>query len=55
VYAAIEGLEYSEIAEMLGIPVGTVKTLIFRGKRILKDQIEAALKPGDKSRTSDAM
>jgi RNA polymerase sigma-70 factor (ECF subfamily) len=55
VYAAIEGLDYSEIAEMLGIPIGTVKTLIFRGKRMLKDQLKAALKSGHKSRASDAL
>jgi RNA polymerase sigma-70 factor (ECF subfamily) len=39
VYAAIEGLDYPTIARMLGIPVGTVKTLIFRGKRMLKMEI----------------
>jgi RNA polymerase sigma-70 factor, ECF subfamily len=39
VYAAIDGLDYPTIARMLGIPVGTVKTLIFRGKRMLKMEI----------------
>ena len=33
VYAAIDGLDYPTIAAMLGVPLGTVKTLIFRGKR----------------------
>jgi RNA polymerase sigma-70 factor (ECF subfamily) len=55
VYAAIDGLDYPAIAEMLGIPLGTVKTLIFRGKSMLKNQIEAALKSRRQSRTSDAM
>lgn len=49
VYAAIDGLDYPAIAAMLGIPLGTVKTLVFRGKRMLKDEISAAL---EHSRTS---
>jgi RNA polymerase sigma-70 factor (ECF subfamily) len=40
VYAAIDGLDYETIAAMLGIPVGTVKTFIFRGKHMLKEQIQ---------------
>jgi RNA polymerase sigma-70 factor, ECF subfamily len=39
VYAAIEELDYATIAAMLDVPVGTVKTLIFRGKRMLKEMI----------------
>ena len=42
VYAAIDGLDYPTIAAMLGVPVGTVKTLIFRGKRMLKEHIGEA-------------
>ncbi len=42
VYAAIDGLDYPTIAAMLGMPVGTIKTLIFRGKRMLKEQIGEA-------------
>jgi RNA polymerase sigma-70 factor, ECF subfamily len=42
VYAAIEGLDYPTIAAMLGVPIGTVKTLVFRGKRMLKEQISEA-------------
>jgi RNA polymerase sigma-70 factor (ECF subfamily) len=45
-YAAIDGLDYPTIAAMLGVPVGTVKTLVFRGKRMLKDQIVATLRRG---------
>jgi RNA polymerase sigma-70 factor (ECF subfamily) len=41
-YAAIDGLDYATIAEMLGHPVGTVKTLVFRGKQMLRERIEAA-------------
>jgi RNA polymerase sigma-70 factor (ECF subfamily) len=36
VYAAIAGLDYATIAEMLRLPVGTVKTHVFRGKQLLK-------------------
>jgi RNA polymerase sigma-70 factor, ECF subfamily len=43
VYAAIEGLDYPTIAVMLGVTVGAVKTLVFRGKRMLKDELSDAL------------
>ena len=43
VYAAIDGLDYSTIATMLGVPVGTVKTLVFRAKLLLKRHIGDAL------------
>ena len=36
VYAAIAGLDYATIGEMLRLPVGTVKTHVFRGKQLLK-------------------
>lgn len=42
VYTAIDGLDYATVAEMLGHPVGTVKTLVFRGKQLLRERIEAA-------------
>jgi RNA polymerase sigma-70 factor (ECF subfamily) len=32
----LEGLPYQEIAEMIGVPVGTVKSRLFRGRRILQ-------------------
>ena len=43
VYAAIDGMDYPTIAQVLGVPLGTVKTLIFRGKRMLKDDIARRL------------
>lgn len=43
VYAAIEELDYPTIAGMLGVTVGAVKTLVFRAKRMLKDEITDAL------------
>src|SRR5262245_21434248 len=44
IYASIDGLDYPAIARMLGVPLGTVKTLIFRGKRMLRTEIERMLK-----------
>ena len=44
VYSAIEGLDYPTIATMLGVPLGTVKTLVFRGKRMLKEELGKVLK-----------
>ena len=43
VYAAIDGLDYPTIAKMLDVPLGTVKTLIFRGKRMLREEISRRL------------
>jgi RNA polymerase sigma-70 factor (ECF subfamily) len=40
VYAAIDGLDYDSIATMLGIPVGTVKTNVHRGKQLLRERLE---------------
>ena len=36
----LEGLSYEEVAEVLEISVGTVKSRILRGRRILKDILE---------------
>src|SRR5215468_5756052 len=44
IYAAIDELDYPTIAGMLSVPLGTVKTLIFRGKRMLKNEIERMLR-----------
>jgi RNA polymerase sigma-70 factor (ECF subfamily) len=42
----IESLDYSEIAEILELPVGTVKSRLFRARMALRDQL---LEPEDKS------
>jgi RNA polymerase sigma-70 factor, ECF subfamily len=43
IYAAIDELDYPTIAAMLDLPLGTIKTHIFRAKRLLKDRILANL------------
>ena len=35
----VEGLSYKEVAEAVGIPVGTVMSRLFRGRRILQEQL----------------
>jgi RNA polymerase sigma-70 factor (ECF subfamily) len=35
----LHGLKYSEVATVLGIPEGTVKSRLFRGRRILQAQL----------------
>jgi RNA polymerase sigma-70 factor (ECF subfamily) len=39
-----EELEYSEIAKILGIPVGTVKNRLYRARDLLKTKLEAPTK-----------
>jgi RNA polymerase sigma-70 factor (ECF subfamily) len=41
-YVAVQELGYDEVAMMLGIPTGTVKTLVFRGKALLRERLLAA-------------
>lgn len=36
VLSDVEGLPYSEISELMGVPVGTVKSRLFRGRRQLQ-------------------
>ncbi|HET9948455.1 MAG TPA: sigma-70 family RNA polymerase sigma factor [Longimicrobiales bacterium] len=35
----LEGLPYAEIAELTGVPVGTVKSRLFRGRRRLQEKL----------------
>jgi RNA polymerase sigma-70 factor, ECF subfamily len=39
-YATIDGLDYDAISTLLNMPVGTVKTQIFRGKQLLRERLE---------------
>jgi RNA polymerase sigma-70 factor, ECF subfamily len=36
----VQGLEYREIADALGIPIGTVESRIFRGRQRLRPLLE---------------
>jgi RNA polymerase sigma-70 factor, ECF subfamily len=45
VYATIDGLDYDTIGRMLGMPVGTIKTNVFRGKKLLRDRLAPRLRP----------
>jgi RNA polymerase sigma-70 factor (ECF subfamily) len=47
VLSDVEGLSYAEIAEILELPVGTVKSRLFRGRRRLQQRLyEYALEMG---------
>jgi RNA polymerase sigma-70 factor, ECF subfamily len=39
----LEGRSYAEIAEILGVSVGAVETLIFRARRALREQLETSI------------
>jgi RNA polymerase sigma-70 factor (ECF subfamily) len=39
VLADVEGLSYAEIAEVTGVPVGTVKSRLFRGRQLLQKEL----------------
>ncbi|MBA3646769.1 MAG: sigma-70 family RNA polymerase sigma factor [Gemmatimonadaceae bacterium] len=41
VLSDLEGLSYTEAAEVLGLPVGTVKSRLFRGRRMLQEKLYA--------------
>jgi RNA polymerase sigma-70 factor, ECF subfamily len=47
VLSDIYGFAYKEIAEMVSIPIGTVMSRLFRGRRVLQEQLfEYAIKEG---------
>jgi RNA polymerase sigma-70 factor, ECF subfamily len=44
-------LKYSEIAEMTGFPVNTIKSHVFRAKRILRERLGALQEEGNAARS----
>jgi RNA polymerase sigma-70 factor (ECF subfamily) len=54
ILADIQGFSYKEIAEIVGCPVGTVMSRLFRGRRILQKQLyDYAIREGVISPESD--
>jgi RNA polymerase sigma-70 factor (ECF subfamily) len=54
VLAILEGFSYQEIAEMVGLPLGTVKSRLFRARKILQNRLveyarQTGLLRGEKS------
>ena len=45
VFSDVGGLTISEMVEVLGIPAGTVKSRIFRGRRMLASKLEGLCEP----------
>ncbi|MES2564807.1 MAG: sigma-70 family RNA polymerase sigma factor [Pseudomonadota bacterium] len=41
----VEGKPYAEIADMLGVPIGTVRTRIFRAREFIARRLEPVLGP----------
>ena len=54
VLSDVEGLSYQEISDMLSVPVGTVKSRLFRGRRQLQKVLyEYAVEMGHVRRGGD--
>jgi len=56
----IEGFSYEEIAKIIEIPIGTVRSRLFRARNMLKDKLKAYAASigykdvrGEKSKQSD--
>jgi RNA polymerase sigma-70 factor, ECF subfamily len=47
----VEEFSYAEIAEMLGVPIGTVMSRISRGRRLLYDRLQETRGPAQVSAT----
>jgi RNA polymerase sigma-70 factor, ECF subfamily len=51
----LEGLSYEEVAEVVDISVGTVKSRILRGRRLLKEILEPAVRPAATATNSSSV
>ncbi len=52
VLADVEGLALQSVSEILGVPVGTVKSRVFRGRRMLAGKL-GNLREGSDSLTGE--
>lgn len=52
VLADAHGLSLAEVGDILGVPVGTVKSRVFRGRRLLADQL-GNLREGPRHQTGE--
>jgi RNA polymerase sigma-70 factor (ECF subfamily) len=41
VFCDLEGMSYEEMAEVMGVPIGTVRSRIYRGRRALQERLAA--------------
>ena len=42
-----EGMKYEEIASIVGVPVGTVRSRVFRGRRSMQTEMRPYLRKRD--------
>jgi RNA polymerase sigma-70 factor (ECF subfamily) len=54
VLSDIHGLAVAEIGDILGVPSGTVKSRVFRGRRLLADKLGNLMEQPRRQRTDDA-
>lgn len=48
--ADLQGLPLSDVAEIVGVPVGTIKSRVFRGRRLLADILRNLNEPSERQR-----
>ena len=41
----VQGMEYEQLSEVLGVPVGTIKSRLFRARAALREAIERLESP----------
>ncbi len=49
VFCDLEGMSYEEMADVMGVPIGTVRSRIYRGRRALQQRLAAFHGAGKKA------